>query len=160
MRTLGRYKRFFWNQVEELVSGYGPLDILWLDDGWVRAPLEDLDITGVAAMVRKHEPGLIVVDRTVSGPNENYITPEQVIPATFLPYPWETCTTWADTGTGIRRTTSRPPARSFAISAGSWRNGNYVIGIGPDANGELDPIVYARLREIVGMAQAQRRSHL
>ena len=40
------------------------------------------------------------------------------------------------------------------------RNGNYVIGIGPDANGEFDPIVYTRLREIGAWLQAQRRSHL
>ncbi len=144
-----RYKRFFWNQVEELVSGYGPLDILWLDDGWVRAPLEDLDITGVAAMARKHDPGLIVVDRTVSGPNENYITPEQVIPATFLPYPWETCMTMGGHWNWYPKddfktagTLIRDLCRIVA------RNGNYVIGIGPDANGEFDPVVYARLREI------------
>jgi alpha-L-fucosidase len=28
------------------------------------------------------------------------------------------------------------------------RGGNYLIGIGPDASGEFDPVVYARLSEI------------
>ena len=28
------------------------------------------------------------------------------------------------------------------------RNGNYLIGIGPDGNGEFDPVVYDRLKEM------------
>jgi len=34
----------------------------------------------IAAMARTHQPGLIVVDRTVSGEFENYRTPEQQLP--------------------------------------------------------------------------------
>lgn len=98
---------------------------------------------------RTHQPGLIVVDRCVRGPNENYITPEGEIPDHYLPYPWETCMTMG---------TAWPfkPNDQFK-SAGTLirnlcrivaRNGNYLIGIGPDANGEFDPIVYERLDEI------------
>ena len=84
---------------------YGRMDILWLDGGWVR-PLEtvndevrswgaaipawsqDVDIPRVAGMARSYQPGLLVVDRTVHGTYENYLTPEQRIPAAPLPYPW------------------------------------------------------------------------
>jgi alpha-L-fucosidase len=101
---------------------------------------------GMAAMARKYQPGLIVVDRTVSGPNENYITPEGEIPNHYLPYPWETCMTMG---------TSWPwrPNDNFK-SVGTLvknlchivaRGGNYLIGIGPDAHGEFDPVVYDRL---------------
>jgi alpha-L-fucosidase len=34
----------------------------------------------LAAMARRHQPGLIIVDRTVGGRYENYRTPEQEVP--------------------------------------------------------------------------------
>jgi len=143
------FKDFTWKQIEELVSSYGPQDILWLDGGAVRPPNADIDMNGLAAMARKHQPGLIVVDRTVHGPNENYITPEGEIPEHYLLYPWETCMTMGNGWTWR-------PNDQFK-SAGTLirnlcritaRNGNYLIGIGPDGNGEFDPTVYKRLNEI------------
>jgi alpha-L-fucosidase len=32
-----RFKDFTYNQINELTSSYGPIDILWLDGGWVKA---------------------------------------------------------------------------------------------------------------------------
>jgi len=145
----GKFKDFTWRQIEELMTGYGPQDVLWLDGGQVRPPDQDIDPTGMAAMARKHQPGLIVVDRTVRGENENYVTPEQEIPDHYLPYPWETCMTMG---------TAWPwkPNDQFK-SAGTLirtlctivaRGGNLLLGIGPDANGEFDPTVYSRLEEM------------
>jgi alpha-L-fucosidase len=144
-----KFRAFTWKQVEELMSAYGPQDVLWLDGGSVRPPHAAIDMDGMAAMARKHQPGLIVVDRTVSGVNENYITPEGEIPDHFLPYPWETCmtmgTSWAykpDEQFKSAGTLIRNLCRIVA------RNGNYLIGIGPDGSGEFDPVVYARLKEM------------
>ena len=144
-----KFKEFTWKQIAELMTGYGPQAILWLDGGSVRPPNAAIDMDGLAAMARKHQPGLIVVDRTVRGVNENYITPEGEIPNHYLPYPWETCMTMG---------TSWPykPNDQFK-SAGTLirnlcrivaRNGNYLIGIGPDGTGEFDPTVYDRLNEM------------
>ena len=83
-------------QVEELMSGYGPIDILWLDGGQVRPPQQDIDMPRLAAMARRHQPGLLVVDRTVGGRYENYRTPEQEVPPSPLPYAWESCLTMGD----------------------------------------------------------------
>ena len=141
-----KFKDYTWKQIDELMTGYGKQDILWLDGGAVRPPDADIDMNGMAAMARKHQPGLIVVDRTVAGVNENYITPEGQIPNRYLPYPWETCMTmgsawpwrphddFKSVGTLVRNL-----CRIVA------RGGNYLIGIGPDANGEFDPVVYERL---------------
>jgi alpha-L-fucosidase len=143
------FQEFTWKQVEELMTGYGPQDILWLDGGAVRPPEAAIDMDGMAAMARRHQPGLIVVDRTVRGVNENYITPEGEIPDHYLPYPWETCMTMGTSWT-------YKPKDDFK-SAGTLvrnlcrivaRNGNYLIGIGPDGAGEFDPAVYARLKEV------------
>ena len=38
---------------------------------------QDLDMPRIAAMARRHQPGLLVVDRWVAGPFEDYLTPEQ-----------------------------------------------------------------------------------
>jgi alpha-L-fucosidase len=143
------FKDFTWQQIEELVSGYGPQQVLWLDAGSVRPPEADIDMDGIATMARRHQPGLIVVDRTVHGPNENYVTPESEIPDHYLPYPWETCMTLGTAWTWH-------PHDQFK-SAGTMirnlcrivaRNGNYLIGIGPDGTGDFDPVVYQRLKEI------------
>ena len=144
-----KFKEFTWRQIAELMTDYGPQDILWLDGGSVRPPNLDIDMNGMAAMARMRQPGLIVVDRTVHGVNENYVTPEQEIPDHYLPYPWETCmtlgTTWSykphdqfkSVGTVIRNL-----CRIVA------RNGNYLIGIGVGPDGELDPTVYERFKQL------------
>jgi alpha-L-fucosidase len=143
------YKEFTWNQVRELMTGYGPIDILWLDDGWVRAPGQDLDLAGMAAMARGHQPGLIVVDRTVPGEYENYITPEQEIPDRRLPYPWETCmtmgTSWSFKPHDAYKTAGTLVRNLCRVVA---RGGNYLINFGPGPDGELDPAVYDRFRDV------------
>jgi alpha-L-fucosidase len=42
----------------------------------------------IAAMARGYQPGLIIVDRSVTGKYENYRTPEQYVPDDVLDYPW------------------------------------------------------------------------
>jgi alpha-L-fucosidase len=142
-----KFKEFTWKQVEELMTGYGKQDILWLDGGAVRPPDADIDMDGMAAMARKHQPGLIVVDRTVGGVNENYVTPEGQIPNHYLPYPWETCmtmgTSWPWTQHDNFKSVGTLVRNLCHIVS---RGGNYLIGIGPDSNGEFDPTVYERLK--------------
>jgi len=103
-----KFKDYTYNQIQELMTGYGKVDILWLDDGWVR-PLssidksvdwqatipynQDIDMAKIAGMARQHQPGLLVVDRSVGGEFENYQTPEQQVPAKPLDFPWESCLT-------------------------------------------------------------------
>ncbi len=63
-RSVGRrFVNFTHHIIEELVSGYGPIDILWLDGGQVRPPQQDINMPAIAAMARRHQPGLIIVDR-------------------------------------------------------------------------------------------------
>lgn len=141
-----KFKDFTWKQIEELMTGYGKQEILWLDGGAVRPPDADIDMDGMAAMARKHQPGLLVVDRTVAGRNENYVTPEGEIPDHHLPYPWETCmpmgTSWTWKPHDNFKSVGTLVRHLCQIVA---RGGNYLIGVGPDAHGEFDPGVYERL---------------
>ena len=54
---------------------------------------QDIDMASIAKMARSYQPGLLVVDRTVSGEYENYVTPEQTIPKEPMLHPWESCIT-------------------------------------------------------------------
>ena len=86
-----KFQEFTYNQIHELMTNYGDIDILWLDGGWVRAPKQDIKMDEIAKMARRSQPNLLIVDRTVHGKNENYLTPEKSIPEQQLPIPWESC---------------------------------------------------------------------
>lgn len=150
-------------QVNELTSQYGTLDILWLDGGWVRperagedahstnpAPgPQDIDMPSMVTMARRNQPGLIVVDRAVGGPYENYRTPEQKIPELPLPYPWETCMTLGESWSFVPNDKYKS-ARSVVhmLVDVVAKGGNYLLNIGADANGELPPEAVKRMQQI------------
>ena len=164
-----RFKDFTYNQIEELMTGYGNVDILWLDGSWVNAfPSEelermaatrriwneDIDMARIAQMARSHQPGLIVVDRFAtyaSGSDvyENYRTPEQQIPDNPLSYPWETCMTmtgsWAYRPDDIYKPTRQIIHMLVDIVA---KGGNYLLNIGPGPDGDFNERAYQRLEEI------------
>ncbi len=112
-----RYVDFTHNQIMELMTDYGKVDILWLDGGWVAKESkedigkwyskkaldtksgffkstivnQDIRMDELVEKAREKQPGLIVVDRAVPGKNQNYLTPENRIPEEALSYPWESC---------------------------------------------------------------------
>ena len=123
------------------MTGYGPVDILWLDGGQVRPPQQDINMPRLAAMARSHQPGLIVVDRTVGGRYENYVTPEQEVPEKAQPYTWETCMTvatqWSYKPNDNCKSTRQLIHLLVNVVA---KGGNFLLNVGPDPNGELpDP---------------------
>ena len=89
-----KFVSFVHQQVEELMTRYGRIDILWLDGGQVRPPKQDIQMDKLVAMARSHQPDLIVVNRTAKDAYEDYRTPEQEVPEKpLLDYPWESCIT-------------------------------------------------------------------
>jgi len=159
-----RFREFTYRQVEELVTGYGNLDILWFDGGWVRpqpmievAPGTfvrneknmDIDMARIAAMARRHQPGILVVDRTVTGRYENYRTPEQEIPDKPLPYAWETCMTMGNQWSYLPGDQYKSAHRLIHLLVDIVsKGGNFLLNIGPDPAGELPPESLKRLEEI------------
>jgi alpha-L-fucosidase len=163
---------FTHNQIDELMSDYGKVDILWLDGGWVRKKTDEevkaelLDVydnsrwfrnpqsqdINMAEIVRKSrlkQPKLIVVDRAVPGEHQNYLTPEQHIPENGLPYPWETCMTMGNSWSYVPNDQYKPTNELIEklvdiVSKG----GNYLLNIGPSPEGEFDTSAYQRLKEI------------
>lgn len=144
-----QFKQFTYNQVSELANNYGSIDILWLDGGWVRPPGQDIDVPGIAAMARKAQPGLLVVDRTVHGKYENYQTPEQNVPAQQLAYPWESCITLGVAWGYIPHEQFKSPAKVIHLLIEIVaKGGSLLLGVGPRPDGTLSPEVISRLEEI------------
>ena len=161
-----QYKQFTHNQIGELMNNYGAMDILWLDGGWVR-PLEtvneevrswgaripewsqDIDMPKIAAMSRKVQPGLLVVDRTVHGPYENYQTPEQRIPAEKLDHPWESCMTLANNWGYVANDRYKSSAKVIhSLVEVVAKGGSLLLGIGPKPDGTLTEEAIQRMREV------------
>lgn len=79
-------------QMMELVVDLGPVKGLWLDGGQVKPQNgQDIRMAEFAKKARAHNPGLMIADRTIGGPYENYITPEQTVPSRAMNVPWESC---------------------------------------------------------------------
>jgi alpha-L-fucosidase len=149
-----RWKKFVeytHTQIRELMSHYGPMDILWLDGGWVNKDNlgQDIDMDGLAAMARKLQPGLIIVDRAVPGIHQDYLTPENQVPDHYISYPWESCITsdggWAWTPDAHYMAARKAVDTLVEIVA---KGGNLLLNIGPAADGTWDPGAYHLLAEI------------
>ncbi|MBR5925034.1 MAG: alpha-L-fucosidase [Bacteroidales bacterium] len=142
------YVAFTKNQLAEITGGrFGKLDILWLDGGWVAGDLVGLN--EVLPEARRVSPGLICVDRTIKGPNENYQTPEQKIPAGQIDHPWESCITLtADWGwhPGSPYKSVRKVLSILAEIAA--KGGSLLLGVGPTPTGIIEEQTVAVLEEI------------
>ncbi len=159
-----QFKDFTYNQIQELMTGYGRVDILWLDGGWVR-PLstvdtavewqrgikfnQDIDMPRIVTAARKKQPGLIVVDRTVPGEFENYTTPEQEVPEAPLGHPWESCITMGNSWSYVPNDQYKSVDKIVQLLVKIIsRGGNLLMNIGPGPDGDWDPEAYKRLQGI------------
>jgi len=155
------------NQVMELCSNYGKIDILWFDGGWVHkmeTPAETPSIPGfivkkpfnqdirmdeLVSKIRSVQPEAIVVDRAVPGKNQNYLTPENTVPDEMLPYPWESCIILGG-GWSYSFNAKMMPARKLIhmLSDIVAKGGNLLLNIGPGPNGSWYDEAYTRLNDI------------
>jgi alpha-L-fucosidase len=169
-----KYIDFTHNQILELLSDYGKLDILWLDGGWVakkskeeiedayenalknsengylkrRYINQDIKMNELVKKARKKQPGLIVVDRAVHGKNQNYLTPENRVPEKALEYPWESCIIsgggWSYTKNAKYMRGRQAIHLLVDIVA---KGGNLLLNIAPSPEGEWQQGAYDLLNE-------------
>lgn len=142
------YQDFTENQLNELLSNYGNIDILWLDGGWVSG--DEVNLKRILTSARQKHKGMICVDRAIRGENENYQTPERGIPQTQLNYPWESCITlsndWGWVPNAPYKSAQKVLNTLIEITA---KGGCFLLGIGPTAEGLIEQAVIDRLK-IVG----------
>jgi alpha-L-fucosidase len=155
------------DQVMELCTNYGKVDLFWFDGGWVqkkevegkipeipefivKKPYNmDIKMDELVEKIRVKQPGAIVVDRAVEGKNQNYLTPENTVPDRMLPYPWESCMILGG-GWSYSFNAKMMPTRKVIhmLSDIVAKGGNLLLNIGPGPDGTLYDEAYIRLNEI------------
>ena len=145
-----KYQQYTANQINELMSDYGKIDILWLDGGWVRKDKgQDIKLDEIVDNARKKQPGLIAVDRTVPGRNENYQTPELRIPKTQLNHPWESNITLTNTwGWNPNHKYKSVNWVINSLTEVVAKGGCLVLNVGPTGEGIIEEEVIIRLKKV------------
>ena len=143
-----KYVTYTRNQLQELTGGrYGQLDILWLDGGWIAG--DQVGLPEILPEARRVSPGLLCVDRTIEGPNENYETPEQSIPAGQIDHPWESCITLGNDWGWVKDQPFKSARKVIGLLAQIVAKGGcMVLGVGPTPEGLIEPRAEAVLQEI------------
>lgn len=134
-----RFVTFTHNQIKELATGYGKLDAMWFDAGWVCEQAgQDIRLGEVIEQVRKVQPGMLCADRTIGGPYENYVTPEQCVPEKPLSIPWESCITLGTSFSFKYEDTYKSPREVINLLVDIVvKGGNLAINVGPQPDGRL-----------------------
>ena len=165
-RDMAKYREYFHNQVRELVTNYGKLDIMWFDYSyyppenaypWMQfgggKSKNEWDAEGLLKMVREHQPGVIINNRTHI--EQDFTTPEQSDPVqnvfnaeTGEMKVWETCQTFSGAW-GYNRDESSwksPKVILDQLIRNVSKGGNTIMNVGPTARGEFDDRAKDRLQ--------------
>jgi alpha-L-fucosidase len=135
-------------QVRELLTGYGPVAVLWWDTA--------MDMTKERAEkflpLLKLQPGIITNDRLGGGFQGDTNTPEQTIPATGYPggRDWETCMTMNDTWgyKSYDHNWKSPETLIRNLVDIASKGGNYLLNVGPTSEGLIPEASVERLKEV------------
>lgn len=146
-----KFVDFTHKQLLELVCEYGPIDTLWLDGGWIdKRRGYDIRLGEVVKKARETNPGLIVVDRTIGGEYENYITPENTIPEKPLDVPWEACLPITDTFSYRYDDKTCKTAKEilFTLIEVVAKGGNLALNVAPQPDGRLPESAMAEVAQV------------
>ena len=134
-----QFVEFTHNQVLELCRDYGKIDILWFDAGWVCAGNgQDIRLGELVDTARRIQPWILSADRTVGGPYENYVTPEQCVPEVPLDIPWESCITLGTSFSFKYEDRYKSPRELVHLLIDVVaKGGNLALNVGPQPDGRL-----------------------
>jgi alpha-L-fucosidase len=148
---VAKYADYMRAQIRELLTGYGPVGIVWFDGGGAfRVPNRAELCKGdeLAAMIHQLQPGCLINNRL--GVTADYGTPEQRIPNAAASEPFEVCMTlnrhWGYNQFDHDWKTPATLVRNIAdiVSKG----GNYLLNVGPTAEGEIPADSIRILKEV------------
>ncbi|MDR3692298.1 MAG: alpha-L-fucosidase [Fimbriimonas sp.] len=138
------FLRFHRQQLEELMTQFGDIDLLWFDGEWER-DTDQFDMKGLRDQLMAWQSGTIYNSRLRD--YGDYATPEQGIPIVPPKGPWEFCVTindsWGYQGTDNNHKSVRQIVRMFAETIGM--GGNMLLDVGPYEDGRLQPEQVERL---------------
>jgi len=148
-RDMAKYRKYLYNEVTEILTKYGKIDILWLDfsfPGKYGKGRDDWNSVELLKQIRKLQPGIIVDNRLDLNDYEDGVdfeTPEQVSPEELAKYRgkvWETCQTFSGSWGFYRdENTWKTNKQLLDLLISSVSNGgNLLLNVGPTARGEFD----------------------
>ena len=154
-----RYLDYMHGQVEEIVTNYGKLDILWFDFSYDDMCADKWRAEELIQMVRKHQPDVIIDNRLEGSGEKNgsivtetpnsysgdFASPEMIIPPGGMrdlkgnPIPWELCATlnnhWGYCYHDHTYKTPQTVIRKLVECVS--KGGNFILNVGPDAKGKI-----------------------
>lgn len=144
-----RFLDFTQGLVEELMTNYGKIDILWYDVSWPLESPERWESAKMNAMARRLQPHIIINNR--SQLEEDFGTPEEHIKAESAGRAWEACMTF----NGSWGWQPTPPEDWHSVRAVlgmlrqvSAEGGNLLLNIGPKADGSIPEEAVERLTAV------------
>ena len=154
-RDVRRYATYMRDQVRELLTQYGPVDILWFDFSYPNNTYKGLPGKGrndweseqLLALVRELAPK-IIVDNRLDLPDSRAAdihTPEQFQPTDWVkvdnkPVVWEACQTFSGSwGYHRDESTWKSPDQLIQMLVNTVAlGGNLLMNVGPTARGTFD----------------------
>ncbi|MFC8083785.1 alpha-L-fucosidase [Streptomyces sp. NPDC057340] len=142
-RAWDRFLGYRDGQVRELLTRFEP-DLLWFDGEWERSA-EQWRMSELAQVIRDLAPHTVCNSRLLG--HGDYATPEQGLPISAPETDWELCLTvndsWGHRPHDVNHKSVGQLVRYFAQTAGM--GGNLLLGVGPRADGTIDPEQAQRL---------------
>ena len=150
-RDMSVYREYLKNQVREILTNYGTVDILWLDysfPGKFGKGHNDWGSVELMKMVRELQPKIIVNDRAdlkdYAG-GWDFTTPEQFKVAEWPTYegkkiPWETCQTFSGSWGYYRDEYTWKDTKQLLVLLieSVSKGGNLLLNVGPTGRGKID----------------------
>lgn len=146
-RDPAKYRKYLYRHVEQLLTNYGKIDILFFDYTSQHKTGEEWEPEKLLDMIYKLQPEILVNDRLSFWKPPfygDYLTPEICLPNDPVEvdgkaYPWETCMTmnsnwgYCSAGKDFKSSATIIQALSSCVS----KNGNLLLNVGPDAKGRI-----------------------
>ncbi len=169
-RDWNRYLSYMHEQIRELLTGYGKLDIMWFDFSYDDMKKDKWGADHIRDMIDLYQPGMItdnrmegdgihpgsIMDDVPSRTAGDFTSPEQMIPPRGIvnhsgkPVPWEACITmnghWGYAASDTNYKSAKLLVRTLVECVS--KNGNMILNVGPDAKGRFPEQAVAILNEI------------
>ncbi len=150
-KDMAVYREYLKNQVREILTNYGKIDILWLDfsfPGEFGKGRDDWGSVELVKMVRELQPGIIIDDRADLQDFEggwDFMTPEQYKVDKWpelngVKVPWETCQTFSGSWGYYRDEYTWKDNKQLLVLLieSVSKGGNLLLNVGPTARGVFD----------------------
>jgi len=148
-------------QVKELITDYGDIGVMWFDGDWIEEWTEEQG-KDLYNFIRNIKPDMIINNRVgkgrmgMQGMNKDHTyagdfgTPEQEILSTASTFDWESCMTMNNTW-GFKKNDHDWKSTEVLIHNLvdiAAKGGNYLLNVGPTAEGIIPQPSVDRLEEI------------